>query len=553
MQPKGGVFVCLSCGAEADLRNEDGTRAVFARAARPGAGRPWFIVAGLILLLAAGAGAWGLARFGWPAGFQADQPLAATAAPPPELRTAVMSAFGPALREDLIAAFGTPEDDEVLGLAVLPDARIAVLLLSRSLVSPGDDAVHLVLVDGTAALAAKRLATRGPVRSGALATGPGGQLLALIADEAGLQLMSLDPSGARLWQQAWPLAEAEPAAAVLLADAFAAAVAAPGEAPGTLMAAMLYADGRLAWQRTFDTPAPAEAAAALDEGDLVLTWPARGADGEAGRRLVRLNLAGETLADASIAEALQVSAMLAGPGEAARVLASAPVPAVSAFAPGGARLWEAKAPGALLHDRIFLLPEAAGAASLVSAYRLSDVQTDVRTAVIGAGGDILAEGSVRLPPGAEIGAALSIGGGRILLAGQVSAGGQAGRDAFLLSLEPPGPAAAGEVASDGASDGAREGASAGPAPPAGPAPASGPDAPAAPLPGPAAPGGTAACTFACLGPGGPVTLQQQVSLAEAGAVAGLSDMHVLLCRASGAAADAASRPVCAGPGSGGPE
>lgn len=569
MQPKGGVFACMGCGAEADLRNEDGSRAMFTRAPAPGSGQRAVLISVLLLLLAAGAAGWAFLRFGAPGLKGPARPLVAEAAATPEMRTGLAAAFEPGVREGLIASFGTSGADDVLGLTVLSGGRIAVLLRSRSASAPDEDAVHLVFLDGGETLAAARLAVRGLVRSGSVAALPDGSLLALIADAGGLRLEGLDPAGVRLWKHEWPTAGLGPAAPALMAEQGVIAVTAPVEAPretpgdaggAALMAAMLTPDGRLAWQRTFAAASAGGAAAALDGGDLLLTYPSTGDSGEAGHRLVRLSSAGDTLSDAPLEGRFEaVAALVAGPGTGARLLAGRPLPAVSSVTSGGTRLWETEVLAALLNDRLFLMPEAGGGVRVLSAYRLSDVQTDVSWAEVDASGALATVHAARLPPGAEIGAVFPVGGGRVLVAGSAPAKAGEASDAFVLSLGGAGSAPGAGVPLFTA-----------PPPPPRPAPpgASGADVlqysrpdtgpTPDPKPGPepgieqgpeAAPGGRggAPCTFACLGQDGPFRVQQTVSLAEAGGAAGLRDIQSIVCRAGGGTPYPAERPACAAP------
>jgi hypothetical protein len=483
------------------------------------------------------------------------------------MRTGLAAAFEPGVREGLIASFGTSGADDVLGLTVLSGGRIAVLLRSRSASAPDEDAVHLVFLDGRETLVAARLAVRGLVRSGSVAALPDGSLLALIADAGGLRLEGLDPAGVRLWKHEWPAAGLGPAAPALMAEqgviAVTAPVEAPGETPGdaggaALMAAMLTPDGRLAWQRTFAAASAGGAAAALDSGDLLLTYPSNGDGGEAGHKLVRLSLAGDTLSDAPLEGRFEaVAALVAGPGTGARLLAGRPLPAVSSVTSGGTRLWETEVVAALLNDRLFLMPEAGGGVRVLSAYRLSDVQTDVSWSQVDASGALVGVHAARLPPGAEIGAVFPVGGGRVLVAGSAPAKAGEASDAFLLSLGGAGlaPGAGAPASTAPLPAPASRGASGAvvlpgsvPDPTSAPAPDPAPDPDPQPGPeGAPAGGGAAACTFACLGQDGPFRVQQAVPGGEAGAGAGLRDIQSIVCRASGGTPDLAERPACAAP------
>ncbi len=556
MAAQGTVFVCSGCGAEYEVTLADGSPAVFGGAPRRGIAG---LMLGFVLVFALGAAGWAAVRFGWfeqkPAAIV--QTLTAAA---PDIRPDVAAAFAPEIRAGLIAGFGTRSSDAVAGLAVLEDARIAVLLTSGAAGPAEETALHLVLIDGTGTLAT--LALAGPATAAQLAAGPAGTLLVLGSGPDGLVLTAHDPRGARLWQQRWPAPAARGGAPRLLADAAGATVIAPGEAPDQLVVARVGPGGGLDWQRRFEIAPGGAAAASLREGALVLVVPTK--DPALGERLRRLVLApgGETVSETPLAGAgAGLAGVIAGPNGEDLILTSDPLVTLSAFGAEGERLWAEPLTGAVLHDRLILLPGPGGEALVVSAYRLASLQTDLVVSRVSPDGREAAPLTYRLPPGTAIGAAQVTGPETLLLAGELaagpSAGPSAGTDAFLLAL----PARAGPIAAPPPVEAPPDTAprpdpeirlpETRPAPgpalsrpdPIIPVPETSPPPRPAPDPVITAPP-AAICRFDCLRNGVRTTLSQPILSAELTASGGIGDLHTVLCAASGAIRAPASPPVC---------
>lgn len=102
-------------------------------------------------------------------------------------------------------------------------------------------------------------------------------------------------------------------------------------------------------------------------------------------------------------------------------------------------------PEAALHDSLLMLEDAFGRVSVVFAYALAGVQTDL---VISPAQDAVeASARLRLPPGVRLSGAAAGGGGSFILAGAVGEG--SASDIFFLAVSATTPLAAAE-AGDGA-------------------------------------------------------------------------------------------------------
>jgi hypothetical protein len=209
-------------------------------------------------------------------------------------------------------------------------------------------------------------------------------------------------------------------------------------------------------------------------------------------------------------------------------------------------------PEAALHDTLHLVRTEAGSVTVISAYRLSDIQTDLNLVRREGGAGALEPARFRLPPGIEVGGLALTGSGGLMLAGRIGAAEDA--DAFLLALDtadaaPAGPAEAqsavpAPVPAPARPAPVRPGAAVGgvPAsidPPAEDAlPVGEPPAP------PAAEPELSLCRFVCQDGESVFPLSRSVPAAEAADPGGLSALHTAACEVLGAVAASEASPVC---------
>ncbi|WP_291069152.1 hypothetical protein [Hyphomonas sp.] len=522
MTAREGGYVCPACGERAEFLNEDGSKATFMRP-RPSRGFGWGSVL-LAVLAIAGLGGAGyaavrfdvLGRLSPASGPQAVLPAT------PEIRTGVTTRFAAPLRENLIASFGTPGDDEALGLALFADARLGVLVLTKE----GDPALWFVSVDGTDQLKTRRLEVSGKLRSAALIAGPDDLAAAMIAGDSGLQVLGLGAGGERLWGRSWQGLDLAEGDAVIASDTQSVLVLAKGSAPGTRVAAMLDGNGGLVWQRTFPSGEAAGAWAAVDGEAVWLAWPAPSGS---GTTLARLSRAGDTELEIGLGAAPQhMAGLVAASDGSVRVLVSNAVPEVAAYASSGEQLWRAEVRSALLNDRMSLVRGDGDEARVVSSYRLSDVQTDLAVTSLSAAGEVKPLAVARLPAGTALGGVASFGEGRMLAAVTLpeEAGGRA--DAVLLAVDAaPAASQPAPVQSDKS--------------PAPVAPESQSVEPAASSDAPA----SVDCEFVCRSAEGLATISQEVFEADTGAETDLRAIQAVICQASGGVAELGSAPTCA--------
>lgn len=523
--------VCPKCGQSGTVRLGDGREATF-EPVRRGAGTGWaWLFAGLMVIT-------GLASAGW--WWRADllalttsRSAAAQVAAPaaPDWRAQARGLFLPPLDEGLIALFGTEGEDRLLAFAALGNGELV------SLVETGageEDAVQwIVRFDGSETLDVFPVEVRGEVSGAALAPlGVDGFLLAFAGTGDG-RLEAYGTTRTPRWRQALPAAQPGAPPPVLLSGGdLAYVISGPDEAGRAFVSAYDIA-GSLLWQRTFDAIGARQSAGALAPGEGVLVAfaaPRAGTGQEV--TLTWLSPAGETLRRQGGLGIDAPMAGLTGLGEGAGLLVGSSPPQLLTVEAGRDETGRVLLPEAALHDTLLLVGDAGQAPSILSAYRLADVQTDL---VIrqGDGAGIEAQ-RLRLPAEVSLADAVPGGVGSYILAGSVGSGVAA--DIFLLAVSAnPGSADEGSGAGlPGPGDlvtGAVEAPSGAPSP-AARVPE---DTEAGVLTQPAG-AGVLTCRFSCLDEESVFPLTKTVLREEIEAAGGLVVLHADACSRLGAEA-----------------
>lgn len=576
METRGGKTVCAGCGTVADFRNDDGTMAVFASPARGRGARGMLAWVTLGVLALLGAGAILVARQHFPEFFAPAGPAWTQGADlAPSHRTAIARAFPEGLREDLIATLGTGADDTVLDAAIQADGRIAILVSPRPAGGPAP--ARLVRLSGTHDLLVSAPLQPGMPVAGALQASATGESLMALTGEGSTWITASGPDGARRWSRSFP-SDVSQGDRVLLGHGDAQAIVLmPGELDGQLSLVALGPSGDLRWQRALATaPAPGAGRLGVDTGgDIAIAFMRAQAGGQSSARLMRLTGAGQDIwqSDIALAPGSALSGLATLPDGATALLHGARLPRLAYYAGNGEEVWARDIPASLLNDSLFLIAGPGGTLTVLSAFRLSDVVTDLALTQFSPGGDLLLQTRLDLPAGALVDAVMPQGNGALLVFGSLAASQAEDRDIFVLSLERPeagdAPIAAerpvpagagpdnetGRAQEPGAAVAQPEAAPAGtrmpepvndeaPLPeetgPVPPAPADGAPAGSAPL----APASSLDCRFVCRDGEEAFVLWQALDEFSPSLETRIAQAHVQLCARSGGLPDPGTRPEC---------
>lgn len=442
METRRGKTVCAGCGAVADFRHDDGSRAVFASGGKGngGSGILAWITLGMFALL--GAGGIVFARQQFPDYFApATSATAYSADLTVTHRTTIAGAFSTGLREALIATLGTEADDEVLAAAILPDGRIGILLAPNP--EDGSAPARLVRLTGTSdLLVSPPLRPGASVAGGLQARGTGETVMALTG-QGETWVNATGPDGATRWSRNF-VSNASGGSRVLLGQGDEQTIVLmQGEQDDQLSLVALGPSGDLRWQRVLST-APAEESSLLGvdpNGDISIAFMPAGTGTPPSARLLRMSAAGQDVWQADIA--LAPGSALAGrglsglvtlPDGGTGILYGGRLPRLAHYSGSGEADWVRDVPASLLNDSLFLVAGPDGRLNVVSAFRLSDVVTDLAVTQFSSGGDIIRQASFDLPAGALVEAVVPQGNGAFLVFGSVAASKPEDRDVFALSL-----------------------------------------------------------------------------------------------------------------------
>lgn len=534
MNRSGAGYACPRCGQAGSVTHGDGTPADFETGA-PGKAR-WGIVAAVLL---AALGALGAAGWVWRADL-ADllpgaRPEAAAAAPEtPHWRLARREDFAEPLRAGLIGVFGTSGEDRPEAFAVLGSGEL-VTVLGAPAGAPGT--IALLRMDGSAEPGTILIDAPDGLIGASLAPGPVTGVYLALTEPAGVRLMAYEDGAAPVWTREMDRSPAPLRRAEVIAAGGRVYLAGPAESAGRISVAAYAEDGAQLWQRSFEAPEEGRIfVSAADAGGLFLAFEtavtATGAEAVA----LWLSEGGETTRALA---GLQLPGRLAGArpeAGGAWLLSGGAAVTLQSVSLEGAPLWQAPVPEAALHEALYLESLAPGEISVLSAYRLSDVQTDLTVSRFGVGGAPLGGQRFSLPPGVTTGALAVTRANAFILSGQIGEG--AAADAFLLALdlEEAAPAAAPADAPPAER-------------PAAPARPAAPPAPAedarAETPGPEAGSPPRVCRFTCQDEETVFPLSRTLAAAEAGDAARLSEIQGEACRMLGAAPAQQVPPTCA--------
>lgn len=427
-----GEAVCPRCGEAGSVRLEDGSTAEFETGERRGV--PLGIVLGGLLLLAAGLAA---AGWWWRAELVAHLPAKPAAASGtddlPDWRLARREEFDGPLAAGLIGSFGTHGEDRPEAFAALASGELITLLVTEAKDGSSPRAA-LVTVDGSQTLGHRPVTLPDGFVGASLAPAASGGYYLALTGAGGVRLQAFGDGPAPVWER--EVARTTPTlrrADVIAADGQ-VYLAGAAEGDGRLGIAAFGEDGALIWQRSFQAPedgrffaSPREAGGLFAAFETLVN--------ETGSEVLALSLSasGETAAALS---GLQLQGRLAGAlpeAGGAILLGAGEVTALSIFGADGSPSEALAVPEAALHDTLRLLRGSAGEWVILSAYRLSDIQTDLTLVRRESGNGALVPARFRLPPGIEIGGLALSGRGGLILAGRI--GEVAEADAFILALD----------------------------------------------------------------------------------------------------------------------
>ena len=548
-----GEAVCPRCGQEGSVRLEDGSAAEFETGEKRGL--PLGPLLGGLLLLVAGlaaAGWWWRAEL---AALLPERPEAVSGSVDlPDWRLARQGAFEGALEGGLIGIFGTQGDDRPGAFAALSGGELVTLLVTQTQ-EAGRPRGALVTLDGSQTLGLRAVALPDGFVGASLAPSADGGYYLALTGAGGVTLQAYGDGAAPLWERSVaratpPLRKAEVIAAdgqVYLSGA--------AEGEGRLGIAAFSEDGALIWQRSFEATEDGRLFASLREaGGLFAAFETSVT--ETGTEVIALSLtaSGETAAALS---GLRIEGRLAGAlpdAGGALVLGAGPVTTLHVFGADGAPSEALAVPEAALHDTLRLVRTGAGSVTVISAYRLSDIQTDLNLVRREGGAGALEPARFRLPPGIEVGGLALTGSSGFILAGRIGAAADA--DAFLLALDTDDAAPAGPAEAQ--------------SPAAAPVPAPARPAPVRPVasagevlaiidppaddvspvgearaePASAAEPELSLCRFVCQDGESVFPLSKSVPAAEAADPGGLEALHTAACEVLGAVAVSEAAPVC---------
>lgn len=571
METRGGKTVCAGCGAVADFRNEDGSRAVFASPAggKRGRGILAWIALGVFALL--GAGGILFARQQFPDFFApASSARTHSADLTPTHRTSIAGAFSKGLREDLIATLGTEADDDVLDAAILADGRIGILLAPKP--ADGPAPARLVRLTGTNDLLVSAPLRPGASVAGALQASGAGETLMALTGHGDTWINAAGPDGARRWSRSFVSNVSQETRVLLGQGDEQTILLMPGEKENQLSLVALGPSGDLRWQRALST-APAQGEGLLDvdpNGDIAIAFMPSETGAAPQARLMRMSAEGQDVwqSDITLAPGRALSGLVSLPDGGFGLLYGGKLPRLAHYSQGGEEDWERDIPASILNDSLFLVAGPDGMLTVLSAFRLSDVVTDLALTQFDPGGDIVGQASFDLPAGALIHTVVPQGNGAYLVFGSVAASKSDDRDVFALSLAIPdagtAPIAAETAAPFDAGSGnvAAPGATPGDAVSQGEAarvheglsekvngaptravtqPASLSTAAAAP---PEPDAASLECRFVCLDGEEPFVLWESLIKQPASLKTQMSQAHDRLCRKSGGVPDPGTPPAC---------
>ena len=538
MNRSGDGFTCPRCGQAGSVTHGDGTPADFETGA-PGKTR-WGIAAAVLL---AALGALGAAGWVWRAEL-ADllpgaRPQAAAAAPEaPHWRLARREDFAEPLRAGLIGVFGTGGEDRPEAFAVLGSGEL-VTVLGASAGAPGT--IALLRMDGSAEPGTILIDAPEGLIGASLAPGQVTGVYLALTEPAGVRLMAYEDGAAPVWTREMARSPAPQRRAEVIAAGGRVYLAGPAESAGRISVAAYAEDGAQLWQRSFEAPEEGRIfVSAADAGGLFLAFETAVTASGAEAVALWLSEGGETTRALA---GLELPGRLAGArpeAGGAWLLSGGAAVTLQAVSPEGAPLWQALVPEAALHEALYLEQLAPGEISVLSAYRLSDVQTDLTVSRFGVGGAPLGAERFSLPPGVTTGALAVTRANAFILSGRIGDG--AAADAFLLALEledaapaaapadaPPAerPAAQARVAGQAAAPPVREeDASAG-------------------TPGAEAGLAPRVCRFTCQDEETVFPLSRTLAAAEAEDAARLAEIQDEACRMLGAEPAQQVPPTCA--------
>jgi len=375
MQPKGGVFVCTGCGAEAQVRNEDGSPAVFGPAPGP-ASASWPLMAALLILLA------GLAAAGWCWRGELLERLpgarAGAASAPPETpgrRLARRGDFAQPLQAGLMGVFAASGEGRTQAFAVLVSGEL-VTVPGPPPGEPGTAAI--VRMNGAAEPATILPEAPAGLLGASLSAGRVTGFYVALTQASGVRLLAWEEGASPAWTRETPLRPAPQRKAEVVAGGGQVYLAGPAESPGRLSVAACGEDGAQLWQHSFGAPKEGRAfAAAPEEGGLFLAFGTSASASCAQVLAVWLSEGGETTqALAGIGIGGRLAGARPGAGRAL-LLVEGPAVSLEAVSAEGDVLWRSPAAQAALHEALSFEMTAPGEAGAVSVQRLSDIRTDL--------------------------------------------------------------------------------------------------------------------------------------------------------------------------------
>lgn len=545
MAVKKGRQVCPRCGQTGSVTLEDGSEAVFERHAPSGGA--WRLPAALAVLIMAGAAA---AAWWWRGDLldllPGARPTVAAAAPEmPDWRLAGRDAFAEPLRDGLIGIFGTSGADRPEAFAVLGSGELVTFLGPAG---AGAGEAVIVRMDGTADIGTTPVALPAGFVGASLAPGPALRFYLAVTEPTGVRLLAYEDGAAPVWTRELPRSVPPLRRADVAAAGGIVYLAGPAETAGRIGISAFAEEGAQLWQRSFEAPEDARAFASLRaEGGLFVAFETA-VSGEGAEVLALwFSEGGETLGALS---GVRIEGRLSGArthAGSAVLLVEGETVSVRSFTGSGEPTWQAALPEAALHDALWLETLARGELAAISAFRLSDIQTDFNVTRFTPDGAVIATQRMRLPPGVDVAAVSVTEPGSLLLSASLGEGEAA--DAFLLAVDL---AAAAMPEEDQESQPTER-----PALPLSSVAKSGPSSPAAPAAGGPATlkaNGTSAspepppgrvCRFTCQEGETLFPMSRTLGAAEVEAAGGLEALHLEACRALGALPADGALPECA--------
>lgn len=379
---KDGMTVCTYCGKQSEIRMADGQLAVFETTyfgLSPAAIKGGFLAVFVGVLMA------GLASlYIWV--MQPGEPVAR-----PELiasdtrlvlRSTLPSQYGSDVKDKILQVLGTGRNDRALGFARLPSGDAMVLIRTGDL----DVRTQLVHVTGDGAVSILPDQAVG-ARPKKLIGGPNGQVYLLAEIPSGTNLSSISERGISRWNM--QIAGAAPAE-LSLATSESGLLISRSIASGDIFSVTrVSADGVQLWQRSFTENVGSKISVTLHaSGEAVVLFQESYVKAGLSSRLVRLDPFGQIVLDTELAASIpfgeEIKISSAGH---IYIFSLGPVPSVTKVTGEGTISWTTEISEAILLDTVDIITGVQEGPTIVWAYQLADIQTDLGVIQISESGE----------------------------------------------------------------------------------------------------------------------------------------------------------------------